>query len=155
MRLESEALQHIVERSCELKAWVVAQDEKESGLRAILNYGHTVGHAVESLTGYKRVLHGEAVAIGMVAAALIAREMGLADESLARRIADLLARVGLPSKPPADVSHDAILEAMKLDKKVARGKLRFVLVREIGSAFVSQDVTPEIIRKALREQERL
>lgn len=155
MRLESDPLRHVVERSIELKAWVVAQDERESGLRSILNYGHTVGHAIESLTGYKSLLHGEGVAIGMVTAALIAREMGMADESLAGRIKDLLMRVGLPSQPPAGLSHTAIIEAMKLDKKVARGKLRFVLVTEIGSAFVSEDVMPELIARALKKQQML
>ncbi len=155
MRLESEPLSRVVRRSVELKAQVVTRDERESGLRAILNYGHTVGHAVESLTGYTRVLHGEAVAIGMVAAALISHGMGLADGSLAGRIADLLVRAGLPVKPPADVIPEAVVEAMKLDKKVARGKLRFVLVKEIGSAFISEDVTPEIIAKALRSQREL
>lgn len=155
MRLESEPLRHVVQRSVELKAQVVTQDERESGLRAILNYGHTVGHAIESLTGYKSVLHGEAVAIGMVTAALIAWEMGLADESLAHRIANLLVRAGLPYKPPAEVSPEAVVEAMKLDKKVAHGKLRFVLAKEIGSSFVTEDVTPELIVRSLEIQMKL
>jgi len=155
MRLESESLRHVVERSIELKAGVVTQDERESGLRAILNFGHTVGHAIESLTGYRGLLHGEAVTIGMVTAALIAQEMGRADELLARRIRDLLIRVGLPYRPPEDIRPEAVIEAMKLDKKVAHGKLRFVLVKEIGSAFVSEDVTPELILRALKEQEKM
>lgn len=155
MRLESGPLQHIVRRSVEIKASVVAQDERESGLRAKLNYGHTVGHAIESLTGYSRVLHGEAVAIGMVSAALISHEMGAADESLAGRIADLLVRAKLPYKPPKDVSPEGIVGAMKLDKKVAHGKLRFVLVREIGSSFVTEDVTPELIVRSLGIQQKL
>jgi 3-dehydroquinate synthase len=155
MRLEAEPLWHLVERSVELKAWVVTQDERESGLRAILNYGHTVGHAIESLTGYKRLLHGEAVAIGMVTAAFISQEMGFLDDSITWQIVELLQRTGLPYRPPDGLSPEAVVEAMKLDKKVAHGKLRFVLVNEIGSAFVSEDVTPEIIAKALKAQGRL
>jgi len=155
MRLEEGPLAHVVRRSVELKASVVTRDERESGLRAVLNYGHTVGHAIESLTGYKTLLHGEAVAIGMVTAALISHQIGIADQSLALRIADLLVRARLPYRPPTDVTPEAVVEAMKLDKKIAHGKLRFVLAKEIGSAFVSDDVTPALIVRALGMQVKL
>ncbi len=155
MSLDAEPLRHVVQRSVELKASVVTQDERESGLRAILNFGHTVGHAVESLTGYKRLLHGEGVAIGMVTSAFISQEMGLLDDSITWRIVELLRRAGLPHRPPEGISPEAVIQAMKLDKKVAHGKLRFVLVNEIGSAVVSEDVTPELIAQALKKQETL
>lgn len=154
-RLAPDPLQLAVERSCAIKAEVVTRDERESGLRAILNYGHTVGHALESLTAYKGYRHGEVVAIGMVTAALVAREMGVADDSLARRIMSALNAAGLPYRPVSDVSHAAIMEAMKLDKKVAYGRLRFVLVRRIGSAFITDEVTPDLLLRALDAQARL
>ncbi|MEL6438928.1 MAG: 3-dehydroquinate synthase [Cyanobacteria bacterium J06621_8] len=142
-------LEMIITRSCQAKAEVVAQDEKESGLRAILNYGHTVGHAVESLTNYKQFVHGEAVAIGMVAAGKIAVEMDLWTKEEAQRQDDLIAKTGLPTDIPPEVSIDAILEAMKNDKKVKAGKVRFILPTTIGKVIISDRVTPEIITKAL------
>lgn len=154
-RLEPDALRFAVERSCVIKAEVVRRDERETGLRAILNYGHTVGHALESLTAYKGYRHGEVVAIGMLTAALVAREMRIADDSLARRITGILGAAGLPYRPTSDVSRESVIEAMKLDKKVAYGRLRFVLVRQIGSAFVTDEVTPDLLLRALDAQAKL
>ena len=144
-------LQAILTHSCQAKAEVVSQDEKEAGLRAILNYGHTIGHAVESLTGYRRVNHGEAVAIGMVAAGQIAVEMGFWPKTATQRQFELIQTAGLPTQLPAELDIEAILEALTTDKKVKAGKVRFVLPTRIGQVTVTDQVTPEIIRKVLGE----
>ena len=143
-------LQTILTHSCQAKAEVVSQDEKEAGLRAILNYGHTIGHAVESLTGYQRVNHGEAVAIGMVAAGQIAVEMGFWQKDATSRQFELIQKAGLPTQLLADLDIEAILEALTTDKKVKAGKVRFVLPTRIGQATVTDQVTSEIVRRVLR-----
>lgn len=153
--LDRQALTTVVARSCENKARIVAADEHETGgLRELLNFGHTVGHALEALGGYTRWLHGEAVAMGMVTAALLSRTIGgLGDDDVERLVA-LLRANGLPVSPgPVDV--DELLVAVRRDKKVRQGKLRFVLLRDIGSAFVSHEVTDDCIREAIREQQTL
>ncbi|MEM7593682.1 MAG: 3-dehydroquinate synthase [Cyanobacteria bacterium P01_A01_bin.83] len=142
-------LETIITRSCQAKAEVVSQDEKESGIRAILNYGHTIGHAVESLTNYKQFVHGEAVAIGMVAAGKIALEMGLWTREEAIRQDALIAKAGLPTAIPSELTTEAILETIKSDKKVKAGKVRFILPTELGKVTISDRVTPDIITKAL------
>ena len=142
-------LETIITRSCQAKAEVVSQDEKESGIRAILNYGHTIGHAVESLTDYKQFVHGEAVAIGMVAAGKIAIEMGLWTQSEADRQDVLITKTGLPTDIPDRISAEDILETIKSDKKVKAGKVRFILPTGIGKVTITDKVTPEIITKAL------
>jgi len=154
-RLDPAALEYTVSRSCEIKADVVRRDERESGLRRILNYGHTVGHAIESLTAYRKYKHGEAVAIGMVTAALVAREMGSADPGLVDRITGILKAARLPYKLPSGISHQDIVAATGFDKKVAHGRLHVALVNTIGSAFVAEDVPPEIWLKALDAQDGL
>jgi 3-dehydroquinate synthase len=128
---------------------VVSQDEKESGLRAILNYGHTIGHAVESLTGYTVVIHGEAVAIGMVAASQIALKLGLWDEDSDLRQFDIIEKAKLPTQLPPGLNIDEILESLQTDKKVKAGKVRFVLPTRIGAATVTDIVTSDIIRQVL------
>ena len=148
-RVSDELLETVITRSCQAKAEVVSQDEKESGLRAILNYGHTIGHAVESLTNYKQFVHGEAVAIGMVAAGKIALEMGLWTEAEAQRQDALIAKAGLPTDIPDEIAIDDILETIKSDKKVKAGKVRFILPTAIGKVTITDRVTPEIITKAL------
>jgi len=125
------ALLHAVKRSCEIKAWVVGQDEKESGLRAILNFGHTFGHAIESGLGYGEWLHGEAVGCGMVMAADLSARLGLIDEATAQRIQALIARAGLPVKGP-DLGADRYIELMAVDKKAEGGEIRFVVVGQGG-----------------------
>lgn len=143
-----------VRRSCEIKAEVVAADERESGLRAILNFGHTFGHALETLTGYDTLLHGEAVAIGMVMAADLSARLGLLDWSDAARIRALLAGLGLPVAPLPLAAQD-MLEVMGLDKKVVDGKLRFVLARGLGSVVVSAGVDAAALRATLGAGGRL
>ncbi len=134
MARDAAALGHAIRRSCELKAEVVAEDEREAGRRAILNFGHTFGHAIEHCQGYGEWLHGEAIAAGMVMAA---RLSGLADADRARLVR-LLERAGLPTAPPK-VGKDALLGAMRRDKKVLKKSLRFVLLRELGDAHVTSD----------------
>lgn len=138
-RREPEALAYAIERSCANKAEVVALDEREDGLRALLNLGHTFGHAIETGTGYGSWLHGEAVAAGMVLALRLSQRLGYASEEEARRATAVLAAAGLPVKAP-DLGFERYLELMGHDKKVKGGRLRFVLVKRIGEAFVSDEV---------------
>ncbi|MDN5842458.1 MAG: 3-dehydroquinate synthase [Alcaligenaceae bacterium] len=133
---DPEALRHAIRRSCELKAWVVSQDERESGLRAILNFGHTFAHAIESGLGYGQWLHGEAVGCGMVLAAeLSVRECGLAPEQ-AERIRALVAAIGCPVQAP-DLGTQRWLDLMRVDKKTQGRVIRFVLLDRLGQARVS------------------
>lgn len=129
------ALAYAIRRCCEIKAWVVGQDERESGLRAILNFGHTFGHAVEAALGYGEWLHGEAVGCGMVLAADLSRRMGFIDQVYSRRIADLVARAGLPVMAPA-IEVATYLELMRVDKKADAGNINFVLIEAPGRAGV-------------------
>ena len=129
----------VTARSARLKALVVSTDPRERGLRAILNYGHTIGHAVEAATGYQEYLHGEAVSVGMMGAARIAERMGLASDELVARQADLLRAFGLPVSAPG-LAAERVLEAMQLDKKVQDGRNRFVLLEAPGRAVVRDDV---------------
>ena len=145
---DADALAYAVGKSCRIKATVVQADERETGLRAILNFGHTFGHALEALTGYEQLLHGEAVAIGMVMAADLSSRWGRLPRGEARRIKDLIARAGLPVTPPP-VSADAMLEAMGMDKKAIDGRLRLVLTDAIGSAMLTDQAPDNAIRKTL------
>ena len=146
---EPDALADAVERSCRNKAEVVALDERESGVRAHLNFGHTFGHAIEAGTGYGTWLHGEAVAAGMVLAARLSRRMGYLDDQDVSRITTVLSRAGLPVQAP-DLGRSRYLELMGHDKKVAGGKLQFVLLKGIGTAFVSE--APEAALAEVLEQ---
>ena len=131
------ALAHAVRRSCEIKAWVVGQDEKETGLRAILNFGHTFGHAIEAGMGYGVWLHGEGVAAGMVMAAELSRCLGLVDQAFVQRLTALIERAQLPVKGPIlDAADNAgrYLELMRVDKKSEAGEIRFVLIDGPGNA---------------------
>lgn len=148
------SLQHAVRRSCEVKADVVARDERESGLRAILNFGHTFGHALESLTDYKLLLHGEAVATGMVMAADMSHRLGWLSADAAQQIKQALARLGLPVCPPALPAAD-MLRAMGMDKKVVDGKLRLVLAKGIGEVVVADDFAHDALQETLSAGESL
>ncbi len=132
---EPAALAHAIQRSCEIKAWVVGQDERESGLRAILNFGHTFGHAIEAGLGYGAWLHGEAVGCGMVMAAELSARLGMIDRSHAERIEALVRRAGLPVRGPR-LGAARYLELMRLDKKSQAGDIRFVLLDGPGRAVV-------------------
>jgi len=136
---EPQALAHAVKRSCEIKAWVVGQDEKESGLRAILNFGHTFGHAIEAGLGYGQWLHGEGVGAGMVMAAELSFRLGLVDTSFVSRLKRLIERAGLPTRGPVlDAADNAgrYLELMRVDKKSEAGEIRFVVIDGPGKAAV-------------------
>jgi 3-dehydroquinate synthase len=142
------ALAHAVKRSCEIKAHVVAQDERESGLRAILNFGHTFGHAIEAGLGYGEWLHGEAVGCGMVMAAELSRRLGLVDAAYTARLTDIVRRAGLPVRGP-DLGPDRYLELMRHDKKAEGGEIRFVVIAEPGRAAVRpapDDLVREVVR---------
>lgn len=145
---EPEVLTSIIAESCRIKADVVTQDEKESGIRKILNFGHTAGHALESVTKYRRFRHGEAVGYGMLVAAEIAVARGAMAESARKALRDVVASLG-PLPPIGDISTAEILEAMKHDKKVVDGRLNFVLPTGIGSWSIVDDVTGKEIKKAL------
>ena len=136
---DGEALAHAIAESCRIKAEIVAADERESGERALLNFGHTFGHAIEAGVGYGEWLHGEAVGAGMVMAASLSARMGLITAEDAARLTRLVARAGLPVEPPR-LGADRYLELMGRDKKVAAGAIRFVLLRALGDAFVTADV---------------
>ena len=122
-------------RSCEIKAWVVGQDEREAGLRAILNFGHTFGHAIEAGLGYGQWLHGEAVGCGMVMALHLSQRLGLVDGAFVERVTALLRKAGLPAVGPA-LGADRYLELMRVDKKAEAGEIRFVVIDRPGSAAV-------------------
>ena len=132
---ETDALAHAVRRSCEIKAWVVGQDEREAGLRAILNFGHTFGHAIEAGLGYGQWLHGEAVGCGMVMAMQLSQRLGLIEEGFVRRVTSLLRKAGLPVVGPA-LGADRYLELMRVDKKAEAGEIKFVVIDRPGSAVV-------------------
>ena len=132
---EPAALAHAVRRSCEIKAAVVGQDEREAGLRAILNFGHTFGHAIESGLGYGEWLHGEAVGCGMVMAAQLSQRLGGVDGAFVRRLTALIDRAGLPVVGPA-LGADRYLELMRIDKKSEAGEIRFVVIDKPGTAVV-------------------
>ena len=138
--LDEDSIAYAVYRSCAIKAEVVAQDEREAGLRALLNLGHTFGHAIESGMGYGNWLHGEAVAAGTVLAADLSHRMGLLSEAEVERIRALYRRAGLPDSAPA-LGVEKYVQFMGLDKKVEAGRIHFVLLRGIGAAFVSAEVT--------------
>jgi 3-dehydroquinate synthase len=137
-------------RSAQAKVDVVSQDEKEAGIRAILNYGHTIGHAIESLTGYKVVNHGEAVAIGMVAAGQLAVATDLWPGTATARQDAVIVKTGLPTKLPPDLSIPDIVAALSLDKKVQAGRVRFVLPTKIGKAIVTDKVEHTLVTTVLQ-----
>lgn len=142
------ALEHAICRSCELKARVVAADERESGLRAILNFGHTFGHAIEAGVGYGEWLHGEAVAAGMVMAAELSARVGTLPHADAERVKALIVRAGLPARGPK-LSADRYLELMQVDKKAAGGKVRFILLEALGRAVLRADVDARLVRESI------
>jgi 3-dehydroquinate synthase len=147
--LDQDLLAQAVMVSCQNKARVVEQDERESGLRAILNLGHTFGHAIETVMGYGKWLHGEAVAAGMVMAIDLSIREGRIDEDVRQRGVALLQQAGLPVIPPRDISVEQYLEAMSIDKKAVDGQIKLVLLNAIGEAFVSADYNQEKLLQTL------
>ena len=149
MAREPAALAHAVKRSCEIKAAVVGQDERETGLRAILNFGHTFGHAIESGLGYGEWLHGEAVGCGMVMAAHLSQKLGGIDAAFVQRLTSLIERAGLPVVAPA-LGADRYLELMRVDKKSEAGEIRFVVIDKPGSA-VMRTAPDAMVREVLAQ----
>ncbi|MBM3367220.1 MAG: 3-dehydroquinate synthase [Betaproteobacteria bacterium] len=145
---DRDALAHAVQRSCELKAQVVAADERETGQRALLNFGHTFGHAIEAGLGYGEWLHGEAVAAGMVLAAELSARVGNLAAADTARVRALLLRARLPVRGPA-LGAERYLQLMQVDKKAARGRVRFVLLEAIGRASLRDGVDEKLVREAL------
>ncbi len=146
---EEAALGEAIERSCANKARVVAEDERESGLRAILNLGHTFGHAIETAQGYGEWLHGEAVAAGMVLALELSARRGWIESSEVVAFSGLLRSMGLPEKPPAGITADQFIDLMSRDKKVVDGRLRLVLLSSLGEACIVDDVTEQELHALL------
>jgi len=144
------ALTYAISRSCEIKATVVARDEREHNLRAILNFGHTFGHAIEAATSYETYLHGEAVALGMIIAADLSCRMGLVDAALKERLRDTLARAGLPTEAPR-IGAARAYELMQMDKKVLGGALRLVLLEKLGRAIVTDQYPKAALESTLAE----
>lgn len=147
--LDEAVLEEIVFRSARIKAEIVEKDEKDLGIRAILNYGHTVGHAIESASGFK-IEHGAAIALGMLAAAKLSNRMGLLARSELLRLTDLLHKAGLPTAMPK-LEIKEIIEAVKHDKKVLKGKVRFILLKSLGRAFITDEVSLSLIEEILAE----
>jgi len=145
----SDALTYAIGRSCEIKAIVVAHDEREQSLRAILNFGHTFGHAIEAATAYEKYLHGEAVALGMLIAADFSCRMGLIDAVVARRVHDLVARAGLPTEAPK-IGAARAMALMHMDKKVLAGTLRLVLLEKLGRAIVIGKYPQDVLEATLK-----
>ena len=146
---DNQALTYAVRRSCEIKAEVVAKDEKEGGLRAILNLGHTFGHAIETAKGYGVWLHGEAVSTGMLMAVDLSVRLGWIDSSVAVRTKDLLVRAGLPVSSPEDMTPEQFLSLMAVDKKVIDKQLRLVLLTKLGEAVTTSDFSHEALGETL------
>ena len=149
MARDPEALAYAVERSCADKAAVVAADERESGQRALLNLGHTFGHAIETGMGYGSWLHGEAVGAGMCMAAAMSARLGWLDQAQVRRIDALVAAAGLPVLPPDEIAPERFMQLMSVDKKVMDGRLRLVLMKDIGKSVISADFDPDALKQTL------
>ena len=145
--LDNDALEEIVFRTARIKAEIVEKDEKDLGLRSILNYGHTVGHAIETASDFK-ITHGEAVAIGMLVAGEISCHLGAMEKNELDRLKTVITRAGLPTPIP-ELDMDRIIEAMRHDKKIVQGKIRFVLPRRIGEVFITDEVSPHLLEQVL------
>ncbi|MEX0871549.1 MAG: 3-dehydroquinate synthase, partial [Aquisalimonadaceae bacterium] len=143
------ALTHAILASCRIKADVVSADERETGIRAILNLGHTFGHAIETATGYGTWLHGEAVGTGMLMAAWMSRQLGWLDNDDYTRVESLIRRAGLPDHPPAGMEPGRFMELMAVDKKVESGRLRLVLQQGMGNAVVTDAFAPDALTRTL------
>ncbi len=152
MQRDKGLLLQAIHRSCEIKAEVVAEDERESGVRALLNLGHTFGHAIETAMGYGNWLHGEAVAAGMVMAAQLSERMGWLTEEDVRYTRDILQRAGLPVEPPQKMTQAQFNNIMAVDKKVLDGVMRLVLMQSLGKAVVTSEFDPEALQSLLAGQ---
>lgn len=148
---DSQALSFAIARSCQNKAQIVAEDERESGRRALLNLGHTFGHAIETGMGYGQVLHGEAVAIGMNLAAQFSAQLGWLNNADVTRITNLIEKMALPSQLPKELTVEQMLKLMQVDKKVREGKIRLVLLQNLGNALLTDQYDPQLLKQTLME----
>ena len=148
---DAQALSFAITRSCQNKASIVAEDELETGRRALLNLGHTFGHAIETKMGYGEILHGEAVAIGMCLAAQFSAQLGWLQTTEVVRIKNLLKKMALPIQLPTGLAVEQLLEGMKVDKKVRDGKVRLVLLLRLGQAIITYQYDPNLLRQYLSE----
>lgn len=149
LNLEPEALLHIVNRSCELKSQVVAEDEKEKGVRALLNYGHTIGHALEALTDFSKYIHGEAVAIGMIGAARLGKLAEFLNDDEVIFIEELISGYGLPVNCQYAEAPDMIYDKLFMDKKVQQGRLRWVVLDGIGNSLINNRIPASMVKIVL------
>lgn len=149
MQRNKELLIKAIHRSCEIKAEVVAEDERESGVRALLNLGHTFGHAIETAMGYGKWLHGEAVAVGMVMAAELSRQMGWLNDEDVEFTQTIIKQANLPIAPPPDMTQEQFNEIMAVDKKVLDGVLRLVLMEQLGKAVVTSEFDHQALQDVL------
>ncbi|OAG28390.1 3-dehydroquinate synthase [Thermodesulfatator autotrophicus] len=150
LNYDAESLEHIIYESCRIKAEVVSRDEKEGGLRRILNFGHTLGHAIEAAANYQ-ILHGLCVSIGMVAAALLSEKLGVAEEKISPRLVKLLEALGLPTRIPQELETEEILSFLRADKKVWKGKLIFVLLKKLGIPVFYEEPPKELLKEIVEE----
>lgn len=150
LALDPEKLAYGLERGCAIKAEVVSQDEREGGLRAILNLGHTIGHAIEAVGGYGRFLHGEAISIGMAGSALLAESLGRGN-NLFNETKEMLSALNLPVILPSDISVDEIMDAMGHDKKFSEGRTMFIVPERIGKVSIVKDVPIETVRSVVEQ----
>ena len=155
LNLDESAITHVIKRSCEIKANIVSIDETERGARALLNLGHTFGHAIETNQGYGNWLHGEAVATGLVLAADLSMRTGRISPDDARRIKCLVEKFKLPVRPPPNMSATQFAELMKVDKKATDAGIRLVLVESIGRAVIVDDIEMSILEVTLESGDRL
>ncbi len=146
-----DALNHLIHESIKNKSEIVSQDEKEAGIRALLNFGHSFGHALEAESNYSRFLHGEAVSIGMITAARLSEIRGLCEAGTAKRLATLLSTLGLPIKQPADININGLTQALALDKKTLASGLRLILLKTIGNAVVDNQSSEDDILTAMKQ----
>ena len=155
LRLSSGFLETAIARSCEIKAEIVEQDERDEGIRAILNFGHSVGHALEALTGYHIYRHGEAIAIGMVSACLIGEEVGVTDPGVTEAIKTILVQAGFPINLDERLYVNDVISLLAHDKKAVNGSVRFVLLESLGKATAGHSVPEDAVRAALQRQRKL
>lgn len=150
LKLDPKILTYAIAKSCEIKAMVVEMDEKELGMRAVLNFGHTFGHAYEATDGYKNIRHGEAIAVGMIAAARLSHKMELCREDEAQTIQSLIKKAGLPVKVKG-LSFDQIKKHMQVDKKAQNGQLKFILLEKIGKVVQKTNVPENLLDEVIQE----
>lgn len=155
LRLTSTRLEYAVSRSCEIKARIVEQDERDEGLRAILNFGHTIGHALEAITHYRVYRHGEAIAVGMVSASLIGEEVGITSPDCTEALIRIFENAGFAVHIGDNLNISSLMRLLAWDKKSVEGSARFVLLEELGKATPGHEVAEPLIKKALERQKRL